>query len=136
MTYAAAAVGALALLTFAPAAQAQTWGQPVYLDSRSRPVGGTPLSEVETRAYVETGRRADGYSERPSVHVPGPTYGYGRYGYRERSYRRGYRADSRVGYRDEWGYQDDRPPSTAGRRSVRRHGDCHCDYGDAYLYDR
>ena len=146
MRYLAAAVGALALLTFAPAAQAQTWGQPVYLNSWGRPVGGTPLSEVETRAYVETGRWADGYSERPHVYIPGQAYGYrdryerdGRgYSHRERAYVRGYWSDSRVVYRDEWGYQDDRPPSTASRRydsrSYRRRGDCGC--GDVYLYDR
>lgn len=161
MTYAAAAAaaGGLALLALAPAAQAQTWGQPVYLNAWGRPVGGTPLSEVETRSYVETGRWADGYSERPRVYVPAPAYapyghGYGRYGHGYGGYghgrdygryghdrRYGYRASgSRVGYRDEWGYQDDRPPSTLSRRRDRySHGygyghDCGC--GDVYLYDR
>jgi hypothetical protein len=165
MTYAAAAAaGGFALLAIAPAAQAQTWGQPVYLNAWGRPVGGTPLSEVEARSYVETGRWADGYSERPHVYVqaPAPAYGhygrgygaygqdsygygrgrpYGRYGY-GRSYAYGHdyrRSDSRVGYRDDWGDQDDRPPSSLSRRYGRDYGrgygrDCGC--GDVYLYDR
>jgi hypothetical protein len=159
MTYAAAAAGGLALLALAPAAQAQTWGQPVYLNAWGRPVGGTPLSEVETRSYVETGRWADGYSERPRIYVPAPVYsaygygggrygqGHGGYGYGRDHGRyghdRGYSrrsSGSRVGYRDEWGYQDDRPPSTLSRRRDRYgygygyERDCGC--GDVYLYDR
>ena len=66
-----AASAGLAFLLCAGAATAQThapsWGQPVYLDSWGRPVGGTPLSEVETRSYVETGGCARGSHERPSV---------------------------------------------------------------------
>ncbi len=159
-----AAAAALATLAFAPfalpgVASAQTYGQPVYLNAYGRPVGGTPLSEVETRSYVETGRWADGYSDRPQVYVPAPGYGqgyashgYGRryddgrhgYGYgRSHGYGhdRGYRRSdppSRPGYRDEWGYNDDRPPSARrwsdDGRSRRRDGDCGC--SDVYLYDR
>ncbi len=143
----AAGVAALAL---SGAAQAQnfapSWGQPVYLDAWGRPVGGTPLSEVEPRAYVETGRWADGYHDRPRVYVPAaaPHYGYGhghgRYrhdGYRSHRTRGyGYR-EGRAwqGYRDEWGYQDDRHPSARrGWREGRDRYDCGC--GDVYLYDR
>lgn len=154
-----AAVAALATLSLAGAASAQTYGQPVYLNAYGRPVGGSPLSEVETRSYVETGRWADGYSDRPRVFVPGPGYGqghgsahgYGRYdsgryghGYGHRSghgYDRGYGRygrPSQAGYRDEWGYNDDRPPSARGwsedRRSYRDDRDCGC--SDVYLYDR
>ena len=77
-----AAACALALLTLAGSATAQTYGQPVYLNAYGRAVGGTPLSEVETRSYVQTGRWADGYSDRPHVYVPAPGYGqgYGNYG--------------------------------------------------------
>jgi hypothetical protein len=158
MIRALAAAAAFATLALAGAASAQTWGQPVYLNSYGRPVGGSPLSEVETRSYVETGRWADGYSDRPYVYVPAPGhhYGYGdyshghggRYGdgrYRsDRRYGHGYyghdRYDppSRPGYRDEWGYNDDRPPSVRrwsdDRRHRRRDRDCGC--GDVYLYDR
>jgi len=86
-----AAVAALFTLALAGAASAQTYGQPVYLDSWGRPVGGSPLSEVETRAYVGTGRWADGYSDRSQVHVPAP---YGRrYGYAQGPDRYGYGYD-------------------------------------------
>lgn len=164
-----AAAAAFAVLALAGAASAQTWGQPVYLNAYGRPVGGTPLSEVETRSYVETGRWADGYSDRPQVYVPAPGYGqgYGSYGYgygygqrygdgrHDRGYDRGHgryghdrrygryghgRHDppSRPGYRDEWGYSDDRPPSVrhwSGDSRFRGHDrDCGC--GDVYLYDR
>ena len=172
-----AAAAAFAVLALAGAASAQTWGQPVYLNAYGRPVGGTPLSEVETRSYVETGRWADGYSDRPRVYVPAPGYGrgyasygygygygyghgdgygqrysggrhgygydqgHGRYGH-DRGYSRyghgRYDPPSRPGYRDEWGYNDDRPPSARrwsdDRRSQRHDRDCGC--GDVYLYDR
>jgi len=148
-----AAAAALVTLAFAGAASAQTWGQPVYLNAYGRPVGGSPLSEVETRSHVGTGRWADGYSDRPQVHVPAPGYGQG-YGYshgRDRyghgydrghgRYDRGYsRYDppSRSGYRDAWGYNDDRPPSARrwsdDHRSRRYERDCGC--SDVYLYDR
>lgn len=158
------AVAALAAALALPAAaQAQTWGQPIYVTPYGHPVGGTPLSEVETRSYVETGRWADGYTDQAYVYVPAPVYGghqggyayghggygnpaayrppaygygYSRYGYSQR-YRSGYAyarphpSQSRVGYRDRWGYNDDRPPSSWDRARER---DCSC--GDVYLYDR
>lgn len=146
----AAAGGLLALGLAALPASAQTWGQPVYVTPSGRPVGGTPLSEVETRSYVETGRWADGYGPPVQVRVPapGPTYpgqgyghGYERYGYGYGS-GYGYRAPRQAprpyqGYRDEWGYDDDRPPSArwARDRGDRRHSDA-CGCPDVYLYDR
>lgn len=143
-TLAAASVLALATLAAAGAASAQTYGQPVYLNAYGRPVGGTPLSEVETRSYVGTGYWADGYSDRPQVYVPAPGDGrdYG-HGYRRehRHYGRGYSrsdAPSQPGYRDEWGYNDDRPSSSrrwSDDGGARRHTrDCGCP--DVYLYDR
>ncbi|KQW86468.1 hypothetical protein [Brevundimonas sp. Root1279] len=149
-----AVVGGLFVLglTALPAA-AQTWGQPQYVTPSGRPVGGTPLSEVETRSYVQTGDWADGYGPPVYVRVPAPGqaypgqaypgrgYGYGhgydRYGsgYGYQSPR--YAARPRQGYRDEWGYNDDRPPSArwARERSDHRHYDgCGCP--DVYLYDR
>lgn len=146
-----AAAGGLCLLAALPApAAAQTWGQPIYVTPSGRPVGGTPLSEVETRSYVETGRWADGYGPPVYVRVPAPGqaspgqgYGYGHgHGYGRYGSGYGYRAPryaprSNQGYRDEWGYNDDRPPSArwARERSDRRHYDgCGCP--DAYLYDR
>ena len=137
-----AAAAALATLTLAGTASAQTYGQPLYLNGYGHPVGGTPLSEVETRSYVETGRWADGNSDRPYVYVPSPGYrqgyGHGRHGHRhDRGYGR-YGAPSQPGYRDEWGYNDDRPPSaqrwSGEERSRRRDRGCGC--SDDYLYDR
>lgn len=117
--FAAAAV--LSLLGAAGAASAQSyvpaWGQPIYLDAWGRPVGGAPLSEVETRAYAANGRWADGRHERPYVYVPSraPAFGRGydgrhRYdrGYRYGSGDRGHGPRPYQGYRDEWGYQNDR----------------------------
>lgn len=141
-----APLAGLALLAAAGAASAQThapsWGQPVYLDAWGRQVGGTPLSEVETRSYVGTGRWADGYSDYPYVHVPGraPPYGYG-YGYGSGRYRgQGYgrggserRPDQ--GYRDEWGYNDDR--ARPGRQGyVDRYGRSYDRGPDVHVYDR
>lgn len=141
----AAAAAVLSLVATAGAASAQSyapaWGQPIYLDARGRPVGGSPLSEVETRSYVETGRWADGYGERPHVYVPAraPAYGRSYGGYRR--YDHGYRhgsGDGRrpyQGYRDEWGYQDDRArPGRRGYLNPRGREDCDC--ADVYLYDR
>lgn len=151
---AAAALATLALATFTPvgAASAQTYGQPVYLNASGRPVGGTPLSEVETRSYVGTGYWADGYSDRPQVYVPAPGYdrAYGSHGY-DRGYDNGrhgrgydryprgrYDAPSRSGYRDEWGYNDDRPPSSrqGSDEGRSRHYERDCGCSDVYLYDR
>lgn len=153
-----AAVGGLSLAVattgLAGPAAAQTWGQPVYVSPYGRVVGGTPLSEVETRSYVNTGRWADGYSDQAYVYVPVPvygqryghgySYGYGhgdRHGYDHRPYGYGYgryEPRPRQGYRDVWGYNDDRHPSARGgsreRRSHRHDRDCGC--GDVYLYDR
>ncbi|MGV8928760.1 MAG: hypothetical protein ACOH1E_03330 [Brevundimonas sp.] len=148
MIRALAAAAALTTLALACPASAQTWGQPVYLNAYGRPVGGSPLSEVETRSYVTTGRWADGYSDRPQVYVPGPRYGqnygygygYGRAGHGHRYDRsdRRYDPPSRPGYRDEWGYNDDRPPSAQrgsyDQRGYRHDRDCGC--SDVYLYDR
>lgn len=139
-----AASAGLVVLAFAGAAAAQShapaWGQPVYLDSWGRPVGGTPLSEVETRSYAETGRWADGSHARPYVYVPGRAPGY-RHVYRADRYR-GYghgaqRYDRRPyeGYRDEWGYNDDR--ARPGRQGyVGRDGRSRDNGPDVYLYDR
>ena len=139
-----AAASGFAILALAGDAAAQTyapsWGQPVYLDSWGRRVGGTPLSEVETRSYSDTGRWADGYHERPYVYVPGraPAYGhgyrtgrYGGYGYG----RRGYDRQPYQGYRDEWGYNNDR--ARPGRQGyVDRYGRSYDRGPDVYFYDR
>ena len=153
-TLAAVAGLSLAGLALAGPAAAQTWGQPLYVSPYGHGVGGTPLSEVETRSYVNTGRWADGYSDQAYVYLPapgyGPRYGHDRgYGYGHDRYDRdrygrdgsGYgqaRYEPRSGYRDVWGYNDDRPPSArGGSREHRSHyhdRDCGC--GDVYLYDR
>lgn len=135
-----ATASGLVVLALAGGATAQSyapsWGQPVYLDGWGRPVGGTPLSEVETRSYVETGRLADGYGERPRVYVPGgaPGYGYGRYrDYRSHGGRHDRRPDQ--GYRDDWGYNDDR--ARPGRQGyVNSYRPRRDDGPDVYFYDR
>ena len=140
----AAAAALATTLMLAGAASAQTYGQPIYLNAYGRPVGGTPLSEVETRSYVGTGRWADGYSDRPQVYVPAPGYGrpyvsygsdYRSYGYddgyrygRGGGYRYGYRdydPPSRRGYRDWWGYDDPDYSVKNGRqlRAIKRMAD-------------
>lgn len=149
-----AAVGGLSLAVattgLAGPAAAQTWGQPVYVSPYGRVVGGTPLSEVETRSYVNTGRWADDYSDQAYVYVPAPVYGqryghgYGhgdhyRYDHRRYGYGYGrYETRPRQGYRDVWGYNDDRHPSARGwsRDSRGRRHDHDCGCGDVYLYDR
>jgi hypothetical protein len=164
-TLAAVAGLTFASLGLADAAAAQTWGQPIYVSPYGRVVGGTPLSEVETRSYVTTGRWANGYSDQAYVYVPAPVhgarygygydrrygdsrYGYGydrdsRYGYGRRdpshySRQGGYEPRPRPGYRDVWGYNDDRHPSSRGWSRDRRdhHHDRDCGCGDVYLYDR
>lgn len=127
--------GPIAAQTYAP-----SWGQPIYLDGWGRPVGGTPLSEVETRSYAETGRWSDGYSDRPYVYVPGraPSYGYGYGSGRYRGYgygRGGYDRRPDQGYRDEWGYNDDRA-RPGGQGYVDRHGRSYDRGPDVYFYDR
>ena len=152
-----AAAGGLSLVALAGGATAQTWGQPVYVSPYGRVVGGAPLSEVETRSYVTTGRWADGYSDQAYVYVPAPAYGarsgYGHgydgrydrgygyrshYGYGDRYRHNRYESRPHQGYRDVWGYNDDRHPSARGwsrdRRDRRYDRDCGC--GDVYLYDR
>ena len=161
---AALAFAPVAFASVAGAASAQTWGQPIYVTPYGHVVGGTPLSEVETRAYVSTGRWADGYSDQAYVYVPAPVYGerygydrgyghqrygygygYGHdygYGYDRQRYgygHGGYEPRPRPGYRDVWGYNDDRHPSARGWSRDRGYDrsyyrDCGCP--DVYLYDR
>ena len=160
-----ALAGVLVFLSLAGGAAAQTWGQPIYVSPYGRVVGGTPLSEVETRSYVNTRRWADGYTDQAWVYVPAPVYGerygydrgyghdsrygydrrhgYGdRYGY-SRGYGRGYdhgryEPRPRPGYRDVWGYNDDRHPSARGWSRDRgdHYHDRDCGCPDVYLYDR
>lgn len=157
----AAAAAGLFLTALAASAAAQTWGQPVYVSPYGRVIGGTPLSEIETRSYVNTGRWADGYSDQAYVYVPAPVYGQryghgGGYGYgarhgyghvQDRHHRHypgcGHRyRDDRYeprphqGYRDVWGYNDDRHPTARGWSRDRRHYGRDCDCPDVYLYDR
>ncbi len=134
-----------------------TYGQPSPYDygySYGRAGVGTVVPEGETRVYAATGAAATGRDG----------YGYGHYGdrhyqpprahdgfayrYRQRhdGYDRGYDRGGRYGYspyqgyRDEYGYQDDRPRTVRSRRSDRhevrevRRRDCDC--ADVYMYDR
>ena len=118
-------------------AEAQTYGQPTYFTARG-------VGETSVRAYAATGAYATGHGPAPRPYVPAPWadgragYGYGhgpdrggRYGYSAS------RSAPRYGYRDDWGYRDDRPPSRfRSARSWRgpARDDCRCD--PPYLYDR
>lgn len=137
-----------------------TWGQPSPYDygySYPRTGAAGAVYEGETRVYAATGAAAtgrDGYGDygdygdrhyQPPRPHDGFSYryrqrhdAYGRGYGRDRGGRYGYSADQ--GYRDEYGYQDDRPRGVRSRRSdryeyreVRRRG---CDCADVYLYDR
>lgn len=145
LTLSAFAVMACAALSTPSQAQSyggRTWGQPYY-GAYARP---SPLSEAEPETHARLGAAGGGYTYGggPVVYQ---TYGYGG-GYRGyghgRAYGYGYghgygRYDrpSRPGYRDEWGYNDDRPPSRrrSGSGSSRDYyRSCGC--SDVYLYDR
>lgn len=143
----AAAVLALAALTTPAQAQSyggRTWGQPYY-GAYSHP---SPLSEAEPETHARLGAAGGGYTW-----GSGPvyqTYGYGGYSSygHGRAYGRGYghgygygRYDSpaQPGYRDEWGYNDDRPPSrwrSGSTRPSRDYAYRSCGCSDVYLYDR
>ena len=92
--------------------------------------GGVGYPYAQTRSY------SYGYAQ--------PYHGYSQYGYADRGGRYGYsrnvRHDQRrPGYRDRYGYHDDRPP-TRHRAEYRYDNDyrydrdCYCQ--DVYLYDR
>lgn len=144
----AAAVLAFAAMATPSHAQSyggRTWGQPYY-GAYARP---SPLSEAEPETHARLGAAGGGYTygSGPVVYRP---YGYGGYrGYGHgRAYGYGYgRGDSyrrhdpppRPGYRDEWGYNDDRPPSrwrSGSTRSSREYADRSCGCSDVYLYGR
>ena len=140
-----------------------TYGQPSpyeYGYSYGRAGVETVIREGGTRVYAATGVAATGrdghdpygdyYGDR-QYQPPRPHDGFS-YRYRQRhdgygrGYDRGYDRGGRYGYspyqgyRDEYGYQDDRPRSGRARRSDRyeyrevRRRDCDC--ADVYLYDR
>lgn len=128
------------LTVTAAGSRAQTWGQPVYVPAPA-------IQPWDGRAYGATGRLATGYPAYGYAVVPTQPYGYGhgydrggRYGwsdpYRYGGYGHGrsyayprYDSGRRPGYRDWYGYSDDRPYSRYGRGYS-----CNCDAG--YLYDR
>lgn len=119
------------------------------------------ISETEHQAYVRQGWWADGYSYPPAGSGYGhggygysypPTgagyggYGYSHgYGYGHARYGQGWRHYGRrwpghygqgygSGYRDEYGYNDDRPRSRLGRGDGY-YGRPDCDCADVYLRD-
>jgi hypothetical protein len=129
-------------LGLAASVEAQTYGQLRYY--------GGSLSELNGRAYAQTGAAATGYSAYGySQGYGGYGYGHdrgGRYGYSRyrQDYRPGWshgrRASAYQGYRDEYGYNDDRHPTRwrsgygQGRYDDRPGHGCGC--ADVYLYDR
>lgn len=142
MKFILSAVAVLALTAFVSPSQAQshgrTWGQPWY-GAYAQP---SPLSETRPETHARIGAAGGGhsYGEGPVVyraygHDRGGRYGWSRHGHRYGRYDR----PSQPGYRDEWGYNDDRPPSR--RRSgssgyARDHLYRECGCSDVYLYDR
>ncbi|MBX3476785.1 MAG: hypothetical protein KF910_04210 [Brevundimonas sp.] len=135
---AALTVGVL-VLAAPDAVQAQfhggrAWGQPAY----GADIQPSPLSEARARAHARLGAAGDGYAhgEGPLIHRP---HGYD-HGNRHRWGRgSGYGGRYAAGYRDEWGYADDRPPSrwrSWPRGDAPRYGWSGRDGPDVYLYDR
>lgn len=146
-----AAAAVLALTAVAAPSHAQsyggrTWGQPSY-GAYAQP---SPLSEAEPGTHARLGAAGDGYTYGSGPVIP---RGYGQGGYGDYSgsgysrsaysygHARGHRYDrpSQPGYRDEWGYNDDRPPSrwrSGSTRSSRDHAYRSCGCSDVYLYDR
>lgn len=136
---AAAFIGAMALLGAAGAAQAQSGRSAGPPAQSSWGVGSWGQPSPGRRDYGRDGYgygygQYYGYSQSYSYQAYSyrPSYGYGAY----------YRRPVRQGYRDEWGYNDDRPPTARGygrddgyRRDGSRYRDCDCG-GDVYLYDR
>lgn len=143
-----------------------TYGQPSPYDygySYPRTGAAGAVYEGETRVYAATGAAATGrdgygygYYSDSYYQPPRPHDGYA-YRYRQRhdsygrDYHRGYDRGGRYGYsryqgyRDEYGYQDDRPRSDHRRdhyddrydrrdRRYDRRRDCDC--SDVYMYDR
>lgn len=138
-----------------------TYGQPSPYDygySYPRTGAAGAVYEGETRVYAATGAAAtgqDGYGYYGDTYYQPPRAhdGYA-YRYRQRhdsygrTHDRGYDRGGRYGYsgyqgyRDEYGYQDDRPRSAPRRdryddrrdRRYDRHRDCDC--SDVYMYDR
>lgn len=143
------AAALLALAALATPAHTQshggrTWGQPYY----GAYAQSSPLSEAEPETHARLGAAGDGYTYGSGPVIPrgyghggyGAWRGYGRagYGYGHAQGRR-YDRPSQPGYRDEWGYNDDRPPSrwrSGSTRSSRDYGYRSCNCSDVYLYDR
>ena len=140
-----------------------TYGQPSPYDygySYPRTGAATAVYEGETRVYAATGAAATGragYGYYGGSYYGGSYYQpprqHDRYAWRDRQrhdrygdrHDRGYDRGGRYGYsryqgyRDEYGYQDDRPRPAYrrdrydDRRYDRRRG---CDCPDVYMYDR
>jgi hypothetical protein len=137
-----------------------TYGQPSPYDygySYPRTGAAGAVYEGETRVYAATGAAAtgrDGYGYYGDTYYQPPRR-HDRYAWRDRrrhdSYGRGddrgydrggrYGYSRYQGYRDEYGYQDDRPRSDHRRdhydrqdRRYDRRRDCDC--SDVYMYDR
>lgn len=138
---------ASALVALAVPSQAQDlggWGQPYYGGGYAH---ASPRSEAHARTHSRLGAAGDGQGGVEVPAVPGgwgPSYGRdrgGRYGWSSgpRRWSAGRPAATpRPGYRDEWGYQDDRPPSRwrAFGYGYGRDYRGRCDCPDVYLYDR
>lgn len=122
-----------------PPPPVEAWGGPAW----GQPYGAGNWGHVTGYSYGYSGV---GYPYAPVETYGGhPTYGGawpydwrrqdrgGRYGYSVR-----HDDERRRGYRDRWGYNDDRPPTARGygygdSREARRYD---CDCRDVYLYDR
>ena len=135
-----AIMGAAALCLLAGAAEAQS-GRPPAPEAWGT-VGsyGQAWRRPPVYEYGQPGRTYD-YGYRQSGHDRGHRYsGHGHGGYGHGGYwHGGYRAPVRQGYRDTWGYNDDRPPTARGHGRDYRHRDGHydgCGCPDVYLYDR
>jgi hypothetical protein len=124
---AGAIMGAAALCLFAGAAQAQSERPPVPEAWGTAGSYGQQYRRPPVYDYGQPGRAWDyGYSRSSGGHRHGGDSGV-------------YRPPVRQGYRDTWGYNDDRPHTARGHGRDSRHRDGHydgCGCPDVYLYDR
>lgn len=124
-----------------PPPPVQAWGAPAW----GQPYGAGNWSHVTGYSYGYAGVGQPYAPVQPYAYYGGhPAYG-GAYPYDWRRHDRGGRygysvrhEERRSGYRDRWGYNDDRPPTSRRYGDDRPYADYRsdCDCRDVYLYDR
>ncbi|RZJ18414.1 MAG: hypothetical protein EON91_05285 [Brevundimonas sp.] len=123
-----------------PPPPVEAWGAPAW----GQPYGAGNWSHVTGYSYGYSGVGQPYAPVQPYAYGGHPAYG-GAYPYdwrrQDRGGRYGYSVrhdERRSGYRDRWGYNDDRPPTSRRYGDDRPYADYRpdCDCRDIYLYDR